>query len=742
MNWTSERWFDKLWIYAVLAAGILLFWWRIWTPSPADVMHFTDDILIKDYPTRLGLFRTLLSGHLPLWDPYQFGGWPGIANCEAGFFYPFNWLLLPFVQMPQAAFQVSQLLVLFHLFIAGVGAYRLGRIVGLSPTGAVMTAVVFTFCGFHCAHKKHTNMLFALVWLPWLMGLVEQWVRRDRIQPLLRMALLLAMVHLAGHPQASLYITLVLAARLLQAAWLKAAAGGPRRFRVLVKAGGGGLLLLAFSVALAAIQWAPTWELIRQSERSEANQYQRSSEFSMPPYELADLLLPEIVYPESQVEVFYWGIIPLVLAFVTLVTTRWDAFTGYLVALMGFSILLALGDFLFVFDLSYLLVPGMAWVRAPSRLIYFATLPSALLAGKAVHDWLANPRLLVQSPSVGLTRRAFQVGMGIACGIAALYYPMVDLASRRQIVSELMILFLFAGGALLLLSLARHQKISATGLGVLLIVLAWLDLGSQYRMQDLAPGPGGYAMDWEIRRLQQMPWVQRTKVFFDGGGNRELYHGAAQGFPELDGQSPLTPALSWEIRQDTALDAYKRPNRVLLDLFGVNAILTDMVDRVPPGFQRESSRLFVSEALPARARLFQEILPCDPETQQGILTMQTFPFGEVALVDSAPIEERASQSGLFPKPFFLASVSGNGLQAGACLVVDGINHFAQAQRQAGYFMAVADPQSGAVVKVDAFDLNQDFDELTQMVKDPAIENYRMREFLEQIPEGYLVMVAI
>ncbi|MEE8395217.1 MAG: M48 family metalloprotease, partial [bacterium] len=66
----------------------------------------------------------------------------------------------------------TEWIVLLHFFIAGLGAYRLARYMGVSPAGSVTAAVAFTFCGFHCAHKKHTNMLFALVWFPWLLLLV------------------------------------------------------------------------------------------------------------------------------------------------------------------------------------------------------------------------------------------------------------------------------------------------------------------------------------------------------------------------------------------------------------------------------------------------------------------------------------------------------------------------------------------------------------------------------------------
>ena len=72
-------------------------------------------------------------------------------------------------------------------------------------------------------------------------------------------------------------------------------------------------------------------------------------------------------------------------------------------------------------------------------------------------------------------------------------------------------------------------------------------------MFDLVPGAGGYAIDQNVVRIQNAEWSQRSKVFLGAGGNRTMYHGAAQGFRELDGQSPLTPIIHLQLREDTAI---------------------------------------------------------------------------------------------------------------------------------------------------------------------------------------------
>jgi hypothetical protein len=642
---------EILWFSVFLLTAIFLFWWRVWIPVGSDTMHFTDDVLVKDYPTRLGLFRSLLDGALPLWDRFQFAGWPGLANCEAGFFYPFNWLLIPFVHSPQTAYSVTELTILLHFFIVGLGTYLYARYLGLSVLSSTLAAVIYTFCGFHCAHKKHTNMLYTLVWFPWLLLYAERWLVEKRATPLVIFSLLLALAYLGGHPQAALYLTLILLARFALGCFFQSRETGVFQLRTLARQLATVLAVFALSASLTAIQWIPAWELIKQGERSSANEFQSSSEFSMPPFELADIVLPETIYPEHQVEVFYWGIAPLFLTLFALTCGNLKPLDWFFVILGGLSCLFALGEYIFVYDLSYVLIPGVAWVRAPSRWIYFASLPIALLAGRALHEIMSGqPFASAQNRTLYRLFLTFS-GVGIFFFVAVYLYNNPDL-DRQSLLTSVTFFLLCSGGYMLLWVLAVYHKISLRLFAILVILLCWLDLGTRYRVFDLKPGKGGYTIDTEVKRLWEIPWSQRTKVYFEGGGNRTLYHGAAQNFDELDGQSPLTPLINLQIRRETALDTYKYPNANLLDLLGVRTILTDMIDRVPPSFRRETSRLFVHPEPTVRAREFSETFYVNPYHQAPLLAIQSLPIHDIAFVD-LPTENDtpASPSPLFPKPF-------------------------------------------------------------------------------------------
>ena len=749
MNQTHKRTND-LWIFALtLAAMIALFWWRVWTPFAADRMHFTDDILIKDFATRMGMFRTALSGSLPLWDPYQFGGWPGIANCEAGFFYPFHWLMAPFTAWPETAYLVAQLTVMLHLFIAGMGAYRLSREMGLSPWGAAMCAVAFTFCGFHCAHKKHTNMLFALVWLPWLLLWAERWAQSPQARKLWPMTLLLALAFFAGHPQAALYMSLLLIARMLYGVWTQTH-GAPRTCSILLKRSLPIAVPFAVGFALAAAQWFPTLEMIAMGERAEAGQFARSTEFSMPPYELIDAVLPEALRHWSQVEVFYWGIAPLLLALLFILRGNLNAFEKYLLASGLIAVGLSMGEWMFLYDISYVLVPGVAWVRAPSRWIYFASLPIAFFAGRAL-DWVReNPARLQDANEMRLFYRAVS-GAGALLIIVLLFVVLMNAATAggdaasdaisQRLLIGLIWLALFAGAFFLLLRLTQTGKCPPTAFAVCLIALAWIDLGVHYRNLDLASGRGGYPSDPLVEEINALTWNHRTKVFLGGGGIRNQYHGAAQGFYELDGNSPLTPQINLSLREDTALINPDNPNLSLLKLCGVGAIVNDS-RRLPLEYEWRLPFLYLAQTPPVRARVVSDQFNADLEAQRELLTLQSFPYNQVTLTEPTPDDDPnldAPQGALFNKPFLLASASANTVKHGAYLIIDGKNVFEELvpvdDSAAGYYFAVAHPKTGEIEKKGYFNL------MFSLSVPGYPEHERMANFIDSVPEGRIVFAA-
>ncbi|MGC9329375.1 MAG: interleukin-like EMT inducer domain-containing protein, partial [Candidatus Hinthialibacter sp.] len=315
------------------------------------------------------------------------------------------------------------------------------------------------------------------------------------------------------------------------------------------------------------------------------------------------------------------------------------------------------------------------------------------------------------------------------------------LAVRREMLRSFLLLLLFGGSFLLLFHLAMRRQIQPKFFAFAALLIVWVDLGTHFRTFEMAPGAGGYKIDEEVKLLQDSLRIKRTKVYFNSGGDRTLYHGAAQNFYEVDGQSPLTPLIHLELREDTQLLDPEKPNLMLYGLLGVQTILTDILD-LPPVFERETKRLYRIEDSWPRAFAVNEFLRADADVQRELMKVQSLPVHQVGLIED--LEEEAPGSdrpkgALFPKPFLLASCSANAVQSNAFLVIDGKNYFAEfdmEEESAGYCLAVADPDSGIIEDTQIFNLMKDLDDPQHRI------HQRLQSFMDKIPEGKIVFAAV
>ncbi len=95
------------------------------------------------YPIFVALGERLRALDVPGWNPHQFAGVPFAADPESGWMYLPAMLL--FALLPLAA--AAPAWIVFHLLLAGLGAYALGRTLGLGVLGALAAAVAYEFSG-------------------------------------------------------------------------------------------------------------------------------------------------------------------------------------------------------------------------------------------------------------------------------------------------------------------------------------------------------------------------------------------------------------------------------------------------------------------------------------------------------------------------------------------------------------------------------------------------------------------
>ncbi|HLF01519.1 MAG TPA: YfhO family protein, partial [Anaerolineales bacterium] len=185
-------------------------------------------------------------------------------------------------------------------------------------------------------------------------------------------------------------------------------------------------LALLFALALAAIQLIPTYELLSQSPRADAAEYEFAMTYSLWPWRLLSWIIPNLFghpadhnywgYATYWEDNAYLGLLPLVFAlyaayrvsriayhvFLSRLTsnTRYETRdTSAFVSLISLSflisfisIILAFGQNTPIFPFFYRYIPGFGLFQAPARMLIWFTFAASLLAGIGAHHWQASER--------------------------------------------------------------------------------------------------------------------------------------------------------------------------------------------------------------------------------------------------------------------------------------------------------------------------------------------------------------
>lgn len=373
----------------VLAALALTFCWPIFVPRwhmPAG----GGDLLALLYPLYTHAADSLRSAQLPLWNPYLYSGAPFLADPQTSLFYPPNLLFLLFPAPPYA---LMELLVAFHLWLAGAGVYTLLTLRGLPRLPAVTGALTFMFSSVFVTHIGNLNILAASAYLPWAIAswdrLAHHTAAGQRI-PAIRAALALAVTltlsFFAGQAQFT-WITLI-ALTFFAAADL---IHHPHRLTLLAY----GVAAALVTLGLSAAQLLPTLELTQHTARA-ALAFDEVTRWSLPWPALTEFISPLLFGRGAdaywavwdRAEFGYAGLTALTLALFTLYQPKPHT---RLYLLFALGLLLALGRYTPLYQLLYTLVPTFDQFRAPARFVLLADFALALLAAHGLHALLTAP---------------------------------------------------------------------------------------------------------------------------------------------------------------------------------------------------------------------------------------------------------------------------------------------------------------------------------------------------------------
>ena len=372
----------------LLTAGVAaVFAW----PIALGRTYFFRDLYFWIFPQRARLPDLVRSGALPLWDGLVYGGQPLLGNIQYLLLYPTA--LLSLLMSPILATNVE---IALHFALSAAAAYALARILGMTPPASALAGIVFAICGITLSFGNLFGRLLAMPHTALLLLFWHLFLRDRRRLWFVLAAAAGALPILAGSAEQLAFALPLVAAWGFVFPYDSPRSGSPGRRLAL------SLPLAAAIAGISAVALLPMAELVRHSGRGAGLPAAERGNWSVDPRRLPELAVPgffgetatlrESDYWGAAVEdmrfpvllSFYFGATVLTLALGSGLSRRAGPLARgvrrLLAAVLFGSIVLSLGRHLptgGLFDPTRLLGP----FRYPSKFLFAAPLPAALLAG-------------------------------------------------------------------------------------------------------------------------------------------------------------------------------------------------------------------------------------------------------------------------------------------------------------------------------------------------------------------------
>jgi len=185
----------------------------LWSASaPAEYQMpangLTSDLYYLFYPMRYFAAETLhRTGHLPLWNPFIFGGQPYLADGQSSMFYPLNWLSY---WLPASTFFAWAAAI--RLYLAALFTTLLLRSLGCSRGASLLAGLAYAFCGPMVVWQGYP-IPDVFLWLPAALWALQRVFASRRVQLwLVLLAIFIALAGLPGHYESYFHVLVVIAA--------------------------------------------------------------------------------------------------------------------------------------------------------------------------------------------------------------------------------------------------------------------------------------------------------------------------------------------------------------------------------------------------------------------------------------------------------------------------------------------------------------------------------------------------
>lgn len=377
---------------------LVTFWspWKfmVWDNFPTGVpfKFVAIDEVREFYPILNFNFENLRQGMLPLWNPYNFSGYPHMANWASAIFYPLHLIMLVLGEVESFIFLKAS-----SIFLAGMFTYLYLRNIGQKVLSSMFGAVAFSLSatmliwGYEIWQSAHS-----FLWLPLLLFGIEKLTETKKRIYIIPISLAIGFSVLGGYIQPTIYLLML--------------GGTYSLLKIFTKENKSKIIdLLNIFVAfvlgfgLSAVQIFPGVEGYLLSPRSLVQLKELNISFLLPLNQVVTFLVPDFYghiatfnwllkrpgqYYENMI---YVGLVPLIVSFIAINSSKLRKLTIFFFAwgIISFLMTLDIPTSRMVYELS---IPFLS-SAIPIRIVFVLAFCISVLSSIGLGWWIDEKNL-------------------------------------------------------------------------------------------------------------------------------------------------------------------------------------------------------------------------------------------------------------------------------------------------------------------------------------------------------------
>ena len=355
---------------------------------------------------------------------------------------------------------------LFHHLVLMGSVYAICRYWGRSIPACLAASLTALYGGYFLSLASVYNHFQSAVWFPLILMMWQKFMVGGKLKCFCGAVVFLAFQVLGGGPENAIFSVLVVYAHSLYMVKDEEKIKGFRQISQAV------LALVMAALALSALQWLPTYHLLKEIGRGGGLPFTTTTIWSLEPGALLDLFLPENFTRFLEraggrfdyfLHSFYMGIVPLFVLSGCLLVGREQKSIRFWLMVFGGGVFFALGEFNPFYVLFYEWVPLFDMFRYPQKFFFLCAYALTFLTGWGLDRFV----YLISHKKTELKKLMFAL-LVTAMVVAGMFGVYAD----RGGLESLMILLVLATGIFAL----HLKKINRPGFYSLLLILMVMDL--------------------------------------------------------------------------------------------------------------------------------------------------------------------------------------------------------------------------------------------------------------------------